>query len=76
MTTTPPAEPVTMDGVGQLVGDDGQLIPVYVHIEGEIVRGPLGRFIDLAQQIEEEGGEVPAPLKAVLIELQQPQETS
>lgn len=71
MTTT---EPVELNGEGFLIGPDGQRSKIYVRLEGEVVRGPLGRFVDLAAQIEEEGGVVPAPITELLDRLQQPQE--
>lgn len=39
----------------------------------DVTRGPLGRFVDLAEQITAEGLEVPPRLAAVLVELQQPE---
>jgi hypothetical protein len=39
--------------------------------EADVERGPLGQFLDLAAAIEEEGGEVPCELKAVLLSLQE-----
>ncbi len=42
--------------------------------EAEIIRGPLGRFVDLAEQIQAEGLAVPSEILAVLNELQQPKE--
>jgi hypothetical protein len=44
-------------------------------IEGEVVttRGPLGRFLDLADQIRAEGLELPPRLEALLADLQLPE---
>ncbi len=42
--------------------------------EAEITRGPLGRFLDLAEQIQAEGLSVPPEILAVLEKLQQPQD--
>lgn len=53
--------------------DDGVRYEMSFLIEAEVVRGPLGRFQDLADQIAAEGLTVPAPLLAVLAELHQPQ---
>lgn len=68
------SEDVELVGEGYITGPDGQRYKMNIRAEGEITRGPLGRFVDLVAQIEEEGGVVPEKLKAVLIELQQPQE--
>lgn len=45
---------------------DGQLYKMVITGEAEVVRGPLGRFVDLAEQIRAEGLEVPPRIAAVL----------
>lgn len=47
-----------------------------LEVEGscEVERGPLGRFVDLCREIEDEGLTVPPEIKWALIELQKPQE--
>lgn len=42
--------------------------------ECDVERGPLGRFLDLACEIEQCGGVVPEKLTAVLNELQEASE--
>lgn len=39
--------------------------------EAEVQRGPLGRFIDLAEQIESEGLTIPPQILAALDQLQE-----
>ena len=53
---------------------DGVKYELTITGEATIVRGPLGRFLDLAEQIQSEGLTVPAEILAVLDKLQQPQE--
>lgn len=55
-------------------GDDGVLYELVVTGTAEITRGPLGRFIDLADQIEAEGLKVPPEILDLLHDLQQPKE--
>lgn len=54
-----------------------RLAPDYeLVIEGsaDVVRGPLGRFVDLAEAIENEGGEVPPLIaEAIRLALEAPQ---
>lgn len=59
-------EEVEVNGVRMLLKATGTI---------EIERGPLGRFIDLAEQITAEGLTVPAEILAVLDELARPKET-
>ena len=51
-------------------------VDMVMTVEGvvEVTRGPLGRFIDLADQITAEGLEVPPRIAALLLALQQPME--
>ena len=51
-------------------------VDMVMTVEGvvEVTRGPLGRFLDLAEQVRSEGLEVPPLLAAVLEELQRPME--
>ncbi len=69
---TPEIVPFT--GEQAVLGDDGILYKLVIEGEAEITRGPLGRIIDLCDQIAAEGLEVPAPILAVLAELQKPME--
>lgn len=55
-------------------GPDGIRYELVITGEAEVVRGPLGRFIDLAEQIRSEGLTVPAEILAVLAELDKPQD--
>lgn len=43
-----------------VLGADGRLYEMRVEGTAEVTRGPLGRFVDLAAQIEAEGLTVPA----------------
>lgn len=42
---------------------DGQLMEMKIEGTAEVIRGPLGRIIDLIDQIEAEGLAVPARIK-------------
>jgi hypothetical protein len=53
-------------------GADGKRYELRIHGEAEIVRGPLGRFVDLADQITAEGLHVPPEIAAVLTALTSP----
>jgi len=53
---------------------DGVRYELVITGEAEITRGPLGRFVDLAEQIRSEGLTVPAEILDVLEKLQLPQE--
>jgi uncharacterized protein YfcZ (UPF0381/DUF406 family) len=55
-----------------LTGSDGVRFELVFTAEAEVVRGPLGRFIDLAEQIRSEGLDVPPEIAAVLQDLAQP----
>jgi len=57
-------------------GPNGQQFEMVIEGTVELVRGPLGRFVDLAEQITAVGLEVPPLLVAVLAELQQPHVTT
>jgi uncharacterized protein YfcZ (UPF0381/DUF406 family) len=54
------------------MGPDGKLYELRVEGTAEVVRNPLGRFVDLAEQIEAEGGEVPSEIREVLDRLMLP----
>lgn len=58
----------------EVVGEDGIRYELVFTGEADLVRGPLGRFIDLAEQIEAEGLKVPAEILDVLVELQRPKD--
>lgn len=58
------SEPQVVEGPG------GVLYQMVISGTAEVVRGPLGRFIDLADQIRSEGLEVPAEIVAALDRLQ------
>jgi hypothetical protein len=62
-----PTETVEFRSDPQIViGPDGSLQKLVVIGTAELTRGPLGRFIDLAAEIEAEGLEVPAEISEVL----------
>jgi hypothetical protein len=66
----PPApEQVQVVHTESVVGPDGRLYALRVEGTAELTRGPLGRFIDLAERIESEGLVVPAEIRAVLDQL-------
>jgi hypothetical protein len=46
--------------------DDGAAFELQFEGSAEVERGPLGRFIDLAEQIKAEGGVVPARIQQAL----------
>lgn len=56
-TTFTSREPVMRDGV---------LYELVITGEAQLVRGPLGRFLDLAAQIESEGLTVPPEIRDAL----------
>lgn len=45
---------------------DGRLYELRIEGTAEVTRGPLGRFLDLAAQIEAEGLTVPSEIRDVL----------
>jgi len=53
---------------------DGVRYELVITGEAEITRGPLGRFVDLAEQVRSEGLTVPPEILDVLEKLQLPQE--
>jgi len=53
-------------------GPNGTRMLMTVEGHVDITRGPLGRFVDLAEQIRSEGLEVPPELDAALALLQHP----
>jgi hypothetical protein len=53
-----------------VAGPDGQRYELVITGEAELTRGPLGRFLDLSQQIRSEGLTIPFGVAAVL-ELEQ-----
>lgn len=50
---------------------DGVRYELVITGEAEVVRGPLGRFVDLAGQLQADGLVVPPQILAVLEALQQ-----
>jgi hypothetical protein len=52
-----------------VVGPDGRLQELVVMGIAEVTRGPLGRFIDLAADIEAEGLVVPVEIRAAIDQL-------
>ena len=68
----PDATPVPL---GSRLVEDPNGIWYRMEVTGvvDVTRGPLGRFVDLAEQITAEGLQVPPRLAAVLAELQQPE---
>jgi hypothetical protein len=52
-----------------VVGPDGRLQELVVMGIAEVTRGPLGRFIDLATDIEAEGLVVPVEIRAAIDQL-------
>ena len=52
-----------------VTGPDGVRYEMRFEGTGEVIRGPLGRFIDLAEEITAEGLEVPPEITAVLDDL-------
>jgi hypothetical protein len=69
-------ETMELTGTSAMRAVDGQLYEITITADAEVVRGPLGRFIDLADQIRSEGLEVPPEIDAVLNALQQPKESA
>jgi hypothetical protein len=68
----PPApEQVRVSYAEPVLGADGRLYEMRIEGTAEMTRGPLGRFIDLAAQIEAEGLEVPPQISDVLAQLQE-----
>jgi hypothetical protein len=57
-----------------ITGPDGVRFELVVTGEIEVTRGPLGRFLDLAEQIRGEGLDVPPEIAAVLQDLEQRKE--
>jgi hypothetical protein len=53
----------------RVMGPDGILYELVISGEAELVRGPLGRFLDLAEAIEAEGLTVPPEITNVLKQL-------
>lgn len=77
MSDTPSTPDVEqLEATGTFAGPDGQLYEITITADAEVVRGPLGRFIDLAEQIRSEGLEVPPEIEAALTALQQPKESA
>lgn len=68
-TRNPDAEIVGFTSTEQVLGPDGVLYKLEITGEAELVRGPLGRFIDLADQIVSEGLTVPSEIRDVLDKL-------
>lgn len=57
---------VPVDHRETVMGPDGRLYEMRVTGTAEVTRGPLGRFLDLAAQIESEGLAVPSEIRDVL----------
>jgi len=58
----------------QVVTDlNGARFLLKIEGEVEVTRGPLGRFLDLAEQIRSEGLEIPPRLERLLDDLQRPE---
>jgi hypothetical protein len=53
-----------------VTGPDGVRYELVVTGTADVIRGPLGRFIDLAEAIRAEGLEVPAEITEALERLQ------
>jgi hypothetical protein len=62
--------PFTVDRI--IPGDDGNLYKLEITGQAELTRGPLGRIVDLCDQIIAEGLAVPPQILQVLDELQRP----
>lgn len=52
-----------------VAGPDGRMYELRIEGTAELTRGPLGRFLDLADEIRAEGLDVPPEITAVLDEL-------
>jgi hypothetical protein len=62
--------PFTVDQV--VPGDDGIMYRLEITGEAELTRGPVGRIVDLCDEMAAEGLTVPAEILAVLADLQRP----
>lgn len=61
------SEPVEFTGEPQIItGPDGVRYEVVISGTAEVTRGPLGRFLDLAEQIRSEGLDVPDEISETL----------
>ncbi len=67
---TPEIVPFT--GEQTVLGDDGIAYNLVIEGGAEITRGPLGRILDLCDQIGSEGLQVPPLIATALVELQRP----
>lgn len=65
-SSAPEPERVHVSHTETVLGTDGRLYEMRVEGSADLVRGPLGRFIDLAAQIEAEGERVPPEIRVVL----------
>lgn len=62
----PTPEQVRVTHSEPVMGSDGRLYELRFEGTADLVRGPLGRFLDLAAQIEAEGLKVPVEIRDVL----------
>lgn len=62
----PAPEQVRVSHSEPILGADGRLYELRIEGTADLVRGPLGRFLDLAEQIAAEGGVVPSEVRDVL----------
>jgi hypothetical protein len=61
-----PPDVEQLEATGAFTGPDGQLYKIEVTADAEVIRGPLGRFNDLAAQVQSEGLRVPGALAEAL----------
>jgi hypothetical protein len=62
----PEPEQVRVVHTEPVMGSDGRLYELRIEGTAELTRGPLGRFLDLAEQVTAEGGVVPPEIRDVL----------
>lgn len=62
----PDPEQVRVMHTEPVMGLDGRLYELRIEGTADLVRGPLGRFLDLAERVEAEGGVVPPEIRDVL----------
>lgn len=62
----PRTQQVPVTHTEPVLGADGMLYELRVEGTAEVNRGPLGRFLDLAQEMEDEGLTVPSEIRDVL----------
>ena len=66
---SPSPQRVPITHAEPVLGADGQLYELRFEGEADVIRGPLGRFLDLADEIEREGLKVPPEIRDVLDKL-------